>query len=286
MEISGALADKLLRLAKGERLPASTLRSGIISELIAEGIILEQRKGRAKSLLYVADAAALTAFLRNHYAIEDLSAYAAVFRKEELSRAELTRSASDSKLRAVRTFKGFLVNSYMPIAALLNGKIITIHPQAGTFQFIHSYENFIPDAGVVIVNVENAENFSCISLQKSLFEGMSPLFVSRYPQNQSKDLLKWLQGIPNDYLHYGDFDFAGVNIYLNEYKRTLGSRAKFFIPDNLESLILSYGSRKLYDRQKPSFDISEIEEDGIIGLIRLMHIYKKALEQEALIALF
>lgn len=285
MEISGALVDKLLRLAKGERLPASTLRYGVISELIAEGIILDQRKGRAKSLLYVADAAALTAFLRNHYAIEDLSAYASVFRKEELSRAELTRSAADSKLRAVRTFKGFLVNSYMPITALLDEKKTTIQPQPGTFQFIHSYENFIPDAGVVIVNVENAENFSRIYLQKSLFEGMSPLFVSRYPQNQSKDMLKWLQIIPNAYLHFGDFDFAGVNIYLNEYKRTLGGRAKFFIPDNLESLISSYGSRKLYDRQKPSFDISEIEEEDIVELIRLMHVYKKGLEQEILIDL-
>jgi len=35
------------------------------------------------------------------------------------------------------------------------------------------------------------------------------LFVSRYPQTQSKDLLNWLQSIPNPYLHFGDFDLTG-----------------------------------------------------------------------------
>ena len=46
------------------------------------------------------------------------------------------------------------------------------------------------------------------------------LFVCRYPQ--SNDLIKWLQSIPNRYLHFGDLDFAGINIYLNEFKKYLG----------------------------------------------------------------
>jgi hypothetical protein len=136
---------------------------------------------------------------------------------------------------------------------------------------------------VVIVNVENSENFSQIARQRHLFEGISTLFVSRYPQNQNKDLLRWLQGIPNSYLHFGDFDFAGINIYLNEYKRSLGKQAKFFIPANIEELIVRYGNRALYDYQKPNFQLSEIEEPGIHELSLLLHRYKRGLEQEALI---
>ncbi|WP_149526704.1 DUF7281 domain-containing protein [Sphingobacterium hotanense] len=285
MEISKALADKLVRLAKGERLPASSMRSRLVSDLIIEGIIIDQRIGRNRSMLYVADVDALKGFLRNHFSIQDIESYATVLKRSGSSRAELTRCSSDSKLIPVRTFKGFLVNSFMPIRAMLDNKEIIIHPISGTFQFIHNYETFIPATEVVIVNVENSENFSRIAHQQFLFEGMSVLFVSRYPQNQSKDLLKWLQSIPNNYLHYGDFDYAGINIYINEYKRELGERAKFFIPDNLELLLSSYGSKALYDRQNLNVDVGEIKETGVIDLIRLIQLYKKGLEQEVLIDL-
>ena len=48
------------------------------------------------------------------------------------------------------------------------------------------------------------------------------LFVSRYPQ--STDLRSWLQNIPNRYIHFGDFDLAGIHIlrsglFLGEIKK-------------------------------------------------------------------
>lgn len=283
MELSRALAVKLLRLVNGERLPASELNYALVRELIGEGIIMDHRTGRTKSTLYCPSPIALQGFVHNHFQITDLQAYVELMNQDELSRADLTRTAANSKAKAVRVFKGFLVNSYQPVAATLGGVAITIAPPSGTFQFIHSYETFVPDGDVVIVNVENSENFSQIARQRYLFEGMSPLFVSRYPQNQNRDLLKWLQGITNAYLHFGDFDFAGINIYLNEYKRSLGKQAKFFIPANIEELIVNYGNRKLYDYQKPNFQLSGIDEPGIHELSRLLHQYKKGLEQEALI---
>lgn len=283
MELGRALAVKLLCLAKGERLPASALRYALVQELITEGILMDHRTGRTKSTLFCPDPKALDGFLRNNFQIIDLQGYVELMNQNELSRADLTRNASNSKAKAVRTFKGFLVNSYQPIAATLEGAAITIAPPEGTFQFIHSYQHFVPDQDVVIVNVENSENFSQIARQRHLFEGISTLFVSRYPQNQNKDLLRWLQGIPNSYLHFGDFDFAGINIYLNEYKRSLGKRAKFFIPANIEELIVRYGNRALYDYQKPNFQLSKIDEPGIHELSLLLHRYKRGLEQEALI---
>jgi hypothetical protein len=32
----------------------------------------------------------------------------------------------------------------------------------------------------------------------------------------------------------GDFDISGIGIYLNEYKKHLFSKAKFFIPKGIE----------------------------------------------------
>ncbi|MEJ5960819.1 hypothetical protein [Pedobacter immunditicola] len=107
--------------------------------------------------------------------------------------------------------------------------------------------------------------------------------LCRYPQGQSKDLIKWLQKIPNPYLHFGDFDFAGIGIYLHEYKRFLLDRAHFFIPSHLETLIAKVGSRRLYDVQKISFKFDQTTEPALLRTIELIHKYKKGLEQEALI---
>lgn len=283
MALSKALAVKLLRLAEGESLPASTLKYPLVSELVSEGIIVDNRRGRTKSSFYVRVPAALHAFIFNRFGIADLGGYTALLAAEELSRAALIRQASDSKAKRVKVFRGFLVNSYQPISATLDGNEIIINPPEGTFQFIHNYERFVPDAHIVIVNVENSENFSSIAKQKYLFEGISPLFISRYPQNGSGDMVNWLKGIANPYLHFGDFDFAGINIYLKEYKRFLGGRATFFIPDNLESLIKAYGNPDLYDRQKVMFGMADIDEHELLRLVELFHRYKKGLEQEVLI---
>jgi hypothetical protein len=127
--------------------------------------------------------------------------------------------------------------------------------------------------------MENPENFRHIDNQRQLFPGIKPLFVSRYPQ--SKDLVKWLSAIPNRYLHFGDFDFAGINIYLNEYKKHLGSRSQFFVPDHIEEKILRYGSRHLYDKQlRLQPGPGKTDEPGLNNLISLIHTYKKGLEQE------
>jgi hypothetical protein len=89
----------------------------------------------------------------------------------------------------------------------------------------------------IIVGIENAECFASIDKLRYLLPGIHPLFVCRYPQGQGKDLIKWLQSIPNSYLHMGDYDFAGINIYHQEFKKHLGDWATFFIPDNIDWLL-------------------------------------------------
>ena len=280
MKLPITLAEKLLLLANGEKMAASKMKHPIISDLISEGII--HRPGKINSILQLVNKEQLNLYLINRFAISDLESYMQTLKKEDATRSELISIAANSKLKSIRTFKGFLVNSCIPISATLNGKPFTINPAPGIFQFIYDFENFIHEKGITIVGIENPENFRHIEKQQYLFQHIRPLFVSRYPQNQSKDLIKWLQFIPNKYLHFGDFDFAGIGIYLNEFKKHLGDKAEFFIPQNIDSLIKNFGNKRCYDIQKMNFNLDEIKEERLLELIGLIHKEKKGLEQELL----
>lgn len=253
MKVPVHIAEKLLQLLQGESIPSSLARHSLIDDLVLEGII--ERKGRIKKSLLLSDNEALHTYLQNNYSINDLQQYIQVSNQENVLRSDLVAVSSNSKLVKVRTFKGFLVNCYSPIQATLDGKQIIINPINGTFQFIYDFEKFIISPDITIVGIENPENFRHIDRQKYLFKDIKPLFISRYPQNQSKDLIKWLQSIPNNYLHFGDFDFAGIGIYLNEFKKHLEDRTTFFVPDNIDKLIADFGNKKRYDEQKINFEI-------------------------------
>ena len=280
MNLSPTLSEKLILLLNGEKIPASKIRYPLISEMVDNGILKKQIQGRTKALIFLPNPKLLKDYLLNHYGINDLQNYIDKLNKNDLKRSEAVAVSSDSKMKRIRTFKGFLINCYHPIHTTLNGKPLILSPTTGTFHFISDFESFIIPEEVTVVGVENPENFRYIEKQKYLFENIKPLFVSRYPQNQSKDLLKWLRAIPNKYLHFGDFDFEGIGIYLHEYKKYLGDKANFFIPKNIETFVSDYGNKKLYDRQRIHFDILTVKEINIIHLIEIIHKYKKGLEQE------
>jgi hypothetical protein len=282
MKISVHIAEKLLQLLQGESIPSGLAKHSLIDDLVLEGII--ERKGRIQKSLWLSDKKALITYLQNNYSINDLQQYIEVSKKESVTRSELVAVSSDSKLNAVRTFKGFLVNCYSPISTILNGKQFLINPVDGTFQFIYDFEMFSLSTDITIVGIENPENFRHIDKQKYLFNDIKPLFVSRYPQNQSKDLIKWLQTIPNNYLHFGDFDFAGIGIYLNEFKKHLSDKATFFIPNNIDELIKEFGNKKRYDEQKINFDSNTISQTKLLKLIETIHLRRKGLDQEILIS--
>ena len=280
MKIPIPIAEKLILLCNGEKIPASKIRHALINEMFDNGILRKQIQGRNKAWVYCLEQQKVNDFLQNHYGIPDLQDYINVSQKENLTRADAVVISSNSKLKKIRTFKGFLINCYHPIQATINRKSIVLNPIEGIFQFIYDFESFTIPEDITIVGVENPENFRYIEKQKQLFKHIKPLFVSRYPQNRSKDLLKWLHTIPNKYLHFGDLDFAGIGIYLNEYKKYLGEKAQFFTPENLEYLFENYGNKSLYDHQKIQFKAEIISEIDLLKLIQMIHKHKKGLEQE------
>ena len=281
MKLPIYIAKGLISILNGEKAPYSGLKHPIIDSMLENGVLKKQVLGRSKALIFVTNTNTISVYLKNHFGIEDLKSYIEVSQNENISRAEAIEISSDSKLKTIRTFKGFLVNCFQPIECKLGTQKISIQPQEGTFTFIYDYENFTLPGSITVIGIENPENFRHIQKQSKLFTNIQPLFVSRYPQN--KDLIKWLQSMPNNYLHFGDFDFAGLNIYWNEYKKYLKSRSKFFLPANVEELIIRFGNRNNYDNQKLMFNESEVEETEIISLIRIIEKYKKGLEQEIFI---
>jgi hypothetical protein len=275
------LSEKLLRLVEGEQMPASSLNDKIIKELINDGIILERLTGRTKKTLYITDAISLDNWLFNKFSINNLSHYIETIKNVNSSRAQLVAVSNNSKARTRRTYKGFLVNCFSPIKCTLNDETFVVFPKSGIFQFIYDYENFVPAPDVTIVGVENMENFRFIERQTHYFSQTNCLFVCRYPLHQLGDLINWLKSIPNQYLHFGDFDFAGINIYMNEFKKHIKDRATFFVPPNISELLTKYGNPTLYDKQILSS--SKNIEGEIQKLINLIHAVKKGLEQEALL---
>ena len=117
---------------------------------------------------------------------------------EELDRGVLVRETGDSKAISLRTFRGFLVNCYEPLEAAIRESTFTLSPLEGTALFIQSPETFRIGEDILIIGIENGENFRQIRRQRYLFEKQKALFVSRYPQ--SADLRNWLMRIPNPYL--------------------------------------------------------------------------------------
>lgn len=281
MKLPLSTAEKLfLMLDSGTGLPASSLAHPVVQKMIEQGVLQKIYSGRGRASVAARDPLALHAYLYNEFGIPDIREYIKTLSAKDVIRSESVMASGNSKLRTVRTFKGFMVNSFSPVSASWHGKSYVVQPHTGSFTFIYDYEDFIPAPDVTVVCIENPENFRYIELQDDLFADINPLFVTRYPY--SHDLLKWLRDIVfNDFIYFGDLDFSGINIYLNEYRKHLGSRASFLIPEGVEAVIRDYGNRELYVRQLEYAPTAVSEE--IAGLMVLFHRYKRVLEQEVFI---
>ena len=281
MKISRTLSNALLQLVNGETIAASTLRKDISDILLAEGMLTVQTHGSRRSFRAI-DTVALKNFLQTRY--EELRTIGDETPASYESRSEQAVDTGNSKLVKVRSCPGFPVNSYEAIDCLLSGEPFVVNPPEGSFVFVDKWQQFAIPEDVVVVGIENMENFRMIRRQRRFFEkeiGCSPLlFVSRYPQ--STDLRQWLLSIPNRYVHFGDFDLAGIRIFLTEFHKYLGNRSTFLIPSDIEQR-LAKGSQVRYNEQFIRFqhlcsDILYLQQ-----LIDLINKYHRGYDQEGYI---
>lgn len=249
-----AISASIKALMAGEQVAGSKISNKLLEELLAEGLLLVNSRGSRKSYR-ARDVNAL-----KRYLIDKDENYRMLEVDVLDSRASMAAETGNSKLAIVRSCPGFPVNSYEPIECRLNGEPFLVNPQKGYFFFVTEWNHFSIPEDVTVIGIENMENFRLIRQQRSFLEAYlnthqlptKVIFVSRYPQ--SVDLRKWLLSIPNHYLHFGDFDLAGIHIFLSEFQQYIGKeRSSYLIPDDIESRLKS-GSRKRYDEQLCHFN--------------------------------
>ena len=279
MVLSKTQTDLLQRLVSGESVAASSLRKDVAAELLDEGLLTVITHGSRRSYAAI-DTEALRKFAESHY-----GGFSFVG-KDGLTRAEMASETGNSKLVMVRSCPGFPVNSYEPIACTMNDREFIVNPGDGSFVFVADWQKFKIPEDVIVVGIENMENFRMIRQQRGLFEqiigSQRLVFVSRYPQ--SSDLRSWLKIIPNRYIHFGDFDLAGINIFLTEFNSYLGNRSSFLIPLDIEER-LAKGSKERYNDQYQKFKSINSNIPDIQHLIDLINKYHRCYEQEGYITM-
>ncbi|MDR0896025.1 MAG: hypothetical protein LBN06_12150 [Prevotellaceae bacterium] len=278
-----AKARKVLKLINGESITERQLGHDLTNDLIKEGIAVSRSYGSIVRLTLVAPNA-LNVFLSQHYDVQiPLEEWIAVKECDSpLSRADYVDAVGDSKFKRVRSFTGFPINCVEPVEISLQDQSVTLTPMPGASFFIEDYTRFRIPVDALVVGIENGENFQRLREQRYLFPRDCPVvFVSRYPQ--SNDLRTWLQQIPNRYLHFGDFDLAGISIYLTEFYASLSNRAEFFIPADIEARIRDKGNRSLYQNQYLRYEKMDVADERVKPLVEMIHRYRRGYEQEGYI---
>ena len=288
MKVTKGLIDKLIALRNGDSLPASGLKGEWVEEMIRDGILVSSSRGSRGSLKAVDGDSFAKAIARQDERFTDLERFRDMLMEERSSgdalRASQASDSGNSKLKMTRSFPGFLVNSYEVVETELNGKKCVIQPTEGSSVFVSDWERFVIPSDVTVVGIENPENFRFIRQQRHLFETCLPgkrlLFVSRYPQ--STDLRKWLMEIGNRYVHFGDFDLAGIRIFLSEFHQYLPERSSYLIPSDIEERLKNGSTERFhgnyYENRYLSSDIPELQ-----ALIDLIMKYHKGYDQEGYI---
>ena len=287
--MKASLIQALASLRDGETVPSGRFPTDLTAELLAEGGVASIVHG-SRTSLKVVSMRAFDVFLRSQGLQPDQLQETVEVLSEPTTRAAQVQLLGDSKAAAVRSCPGFPVNVIAPLSVRLGERKLLLCPCPGSFLYISDFREFRIPSNTIVVGVENMENFRLPERQTDVWEqvreqygegGVPPLLlVSRYPQ--SKDLVTWLQSIPNPYVHFGDFDLAGIHIYLTEFYRYLGERAAFFVPEDIEQR-LSMGNRERYDTQFQRFGKMEVTDTRVLPLVHMIHRYQKGYDQEGYI---
>ena len=283
-----SLIQAFAALQQGETVPFSRFPPEWLDEILSEGGVTSIVRGSRKSLKVISRAA-FAVYLRSKGLQPDKLGETLSVLSGADSRAQQVQLLGDSKAVAVRSCPGFPVNVIGPLSVRLGERKLLLCPCPGSFLYISDFLQFRIPTNAIVVGVENMENFRLPERQATVWEeirdqfggdGVPPLLlVSRYPQ--SRDLVTWLQEIPNFYVHFGDFDLAGIHIYLTEFYRHLGpKRSAFFVPADIEQRLSASGSRERYQAQFERFGKMEVPDARLGPLVQLIHRYQKGYDQE------
>lgn len=278
-----SFARCLLRLQNGEKLnPSEIFSKGLLKQFCEDGIIKINPAGARRVRYFCPEPVLLQNYLKAQNDILSLENYVREF-EDDSSDGESSLFASRStKTFRGKSLQGFFIRAYHSEIVVAG---VTIHPVPhGIELFIHQPEKLEISHNALVVGVENPECFLKFDKLAHLFPQKELIIIMRYLSSSPN---RWLQTITNNYLHFGDFDPAGLHIYIREYRNQFSApRCNFFIPPNIEKIIDQYGIPTLYDQQihlLKNIDFQLYPE--VERLMRLLKKYRKGLEQERLLTL-
>ena len=281
--LSLSFARCLLRLQNGEQLNSSEIGStNLLKRFCDDGIIQRQPFGNRRVSYFCMNPSTLQNYLKVQNDIISLENYIVEFEEKTSDGVDSLNASKSTKTFRGRSLQGFFIKAFCT-TLIVSGKIVPSTP-SGIELFIHQPEKLQISDTALIIGIENPECFLKFEQLSHLFPQKELIVIMRYMSNSPN---RWLQSISNNYMHFGDFDPAGLNIYIHEYRNQLSEcRCSYFIPQNIDELIGRYGLTSLYDKQihmLKSIDFQLYPE--IQKLFGTMQRYRKGLEQERLLTL-
>ena len=127
-----------------------------------------------------------------------------------------------------------------------------------------------------LLTIENWESF----FRADYAAASLPVMVAYLGGNVSDTILQAFKRFthpPERVLHFGDYDWDGLYIFQRLHKEI--PSARLFIPEDIDSLFLEFGDRKLVERQKrkAGFDLKHRQ---CLPVIQLIQETNSGLEQE------
>ena len=279
-QISQGFAANLFQLLEGEVLNASAFcNRGLLEKMVEDRVLERAKTGRGRAKISCQNPAALRHYLRLQLGIADLAAYLDLLQHEERDGEESLQATTSTKTLRTRSLQGFFIKAFN-VEPRVAGEELGRLPD-GVEYFVRDPDSLSLSARAVVVGVENPECFTKAGRLLHLFPHEELVFVLRYHSNR---LIQWLETVDNPYVHFGDFDPAGIAIYCNEYLSVLGvARCSFFVPDGIEELI-ERGDPALFDRQAHLWPPkAEIQQTALQELIKAISRHAKGYEQEKLL---
>ncbi|MBU0925158.1 hypothetical protein KKG81_09750 [bacterium] len=239
------------------------------------------------ALIYLNDAEALFGIVKsngyNVACIEDLD-YFIEEKNEPKSRDEIADNYSHTKRVESKSFNGLMISVFDKLEVNYNDKKQYFYALDGSGLFLHYTSKLQLDDDVIVVGVENPQVLWYINNYKHLFEKDKKYLFLCISEYKTTYQYKWLESFSGEYIHFGDFDLAGINIYLNTIVPKL-KKAKshsFLIPDNIYEIIKKKNYMLDYSNQTRYLNIISKEDKNLQKLIEFIKSHKITIEQEDL----
>ncbi|HKJ41366.1 MAG TPA: hypothetical protein VKA27_04695 [Sunxiuqinia sp.] len=276
-----SFARCLLRLQNGEQLNSSEIKTKSFLERFCEdGIIQKLPQGKRRSVYFCPDREGLQNYVRAQHEVLSLEDYIDEFESTSSDGESSLGASKSTKTFRHKSLQGFFIKTLNSEISIL-GERIQPMPQ-GIELFVHQPTKLQIPGTALIIGVENPECFLKFEKLAHLFPQRELILIMRYMSNSPN---RWLQSISNNYLHFGDFDPAGLSIYIREYRSRLpAKRTNYFLPPNIEELIDQYGLTSLYDQQIHLLkNIGSQNYPELKFFFDALHKHRKGLEQERLL---